>query len=66
MQNLRYTDARQLGPLLAPPAKWQKALYGIFSVGGRYGWSKWEDWLADRIGGHEGVICISILPEPPS
>ena len=56
MQNLQYTDARQPGFVPALPTKSQKACYGILSVGGRYGWNKWEDWLAERDGGHEDVL----------
>ena len=63
LQNLRYTDARYRGPILATPTRWQKGCYGILTVGGRYGWTKWEDWLADQEGGYEEVrntsTCIS-------
>ncbi|KAI9669274.1 MAG: peroxisome assembly protein (Peroxin-2) [Trizodia sp. TS-e1964] len=45
LQNLRYTDARGQSSLYATPSKWQKGLYGLFSVGGRYAWAKWEDWI---------------------
>lgn len=55
LQNLRYTDARHRGPVLAVPKRWQKACYGLFTVGGRYGWTKWEDWLADQEGGYDQV-----------
>ena len=54
LQDLRYTDARHRGPLPASPSKWQKTWYGIFAVGGRYGWTKWEEWLADQEGAYEG------------
>lgn len=53
LQSLSYTDARHRGPGLATPTKWQKALYGLITVGGRYGWVKWEDWLSDQNGGYE-------------
>ncbi|KAF6226162.1 hypothetical protein HO133_009028 [Letharia lupina] len=53
LQNLRYTDARHQGPVSAAPTKWQKGLYGILTVGCRYGWTKWEEWLADQEGGYE-------------
>ena len=55
LQNLRYTDARVTGPTHVSPTKWQKALYGVFTVGGRYSWVKWEDWLADKEGTYEEV-----------
>ncbi|KAI0400187.1 Pex12 amino terminal region-domain-containing protein [Xylaria palmicola] len=51
LQNLKYTDARRGGPVLIPPSKWQKSLYGLVTVGGKYGWTKWEDWLLDRDNG---------------
>lgn len=54
LQDLQYTDARHQGPLAATPSKWQKACYGILSVGGRYSWTKWEEWLIDQDGNHEG------------
>jgi peroxin-2 len=53
LQNLKYTDARNTGPMHLPPAKWQKGLYGLFTVGGRYAWGKWEDWLMEKEGGYE-------------
>ena len=55
LQNLRYTDARHQGPVPATPTTWQKGLYGVLSICGRYGWTKWEDWLADHDGGYEEV-----------
>ena len=67
LQNLRYTDARHRGPVSATPTKWQKGLYGVLTVCGRYGWTKWEDWLADHEGGYEEVpltsrsVFISVL-----
>jgi peroxin-2 len=54
LQNLRYTDARRDGPGLVPPSKWQKGLYGLVTVGGRYLWAKWEDWLLEQDDGFEG------------
>ncbi|KAL8646196.1 MAG: hypothetical protein Q9226_006971 [Calogaya cf. arnoldii] len=59
LQNLQYTDARQAGPLPSTPTRWQKAMYGALSVGGRYGWDKWNVWLADREGNYEqvGIKC---------
>ncbi|PGH17943.1 hypothetical protein AJ79_00842 [Helicocarpus griseus UAMH5409] len=53
LQNLKYTDSRKKGPTLSDPTKWQKALYGLFTVGGRYVWDKWESWLIDQEGGYE-------------
>ncbi|KAL9011337.1 MAG: hypothetical protein Q9173_003805 [Seirophora scorigena] len=55
LQNLRYTDARHPGPVAKAPTRWQKACYGLLSVGGRYGWEKWDMWLADQEGAYQGV-----------
>ncbi|RWQ98511.1 putative peroxisome biosynthesis protein [Paecilomyces variotii] len=53
LQNLKYTDSRSQGPVFSPPTKWQKILYGLFTVGGRYAWDRWESWLIDKQGGYE-------------
>lgn len=53
LQDLQYTDARHSGPLAIAPSKLQKACYGLVTVGGRYGWTKWEEWLSDQDGGYE-------------
>ena len=53
LQNLRYTDAREKSLVPTPPQRWQKALYGLFSVGGRYAWEKWETYLADIEGSYD-------------
>ena len=52
LQNLKYTDARQRGPVLASPTRWQKSLYGLVTVFGAYGWTKWEDWLVNQDDGY--------------
>jgi peroxin-2 len=53
LQNLKFTDARKKGPILVSPSKWQKALYGILTVGGPYVWRRWEDWLVDNDNGYD-------------
>ncbi|TRX96441.1 hypothetical protein FHL15_002713 [Xylaria flabelliformis] len=53
LQNLKYTDARREGPTLTPPSRWQKSLYGLMTVVGKYGWSKWENWLLDQDNGYD-------------
>ncbi|KAI9870922.1 MAG: peroxisome assembly protein (Peroxin-2) [Pleopsidium flavum] len=53
LQNLRYTDARNRSPAHTSPTRWQKSLYGVLTVGGRYVWNKWEDWLVDQEGGYD-------------
>ncbi|KAF2221666.1 Pex12 amino terminal region-domain-containing protein [Elsinoe ampelina] len=54
LQGLRYGDARGgEGGVLGRPTGWQKVVYGVVTVGGRYGWERWEEWLLDREGGRE-------------
>lgn len=53
LQNLRYRDARTHTTTDTTLKIWQKTLYGLFSVGGRYAWTKWEDYLLDVEGGYE-------------
>ncbi|KZM27784.1 peroxisome assembly protein (Peroxin-2) [Ascochyta rabiei] len=45
LQGLRYSDARSSAPSRPPPRPWQKAAYGLVTIGGRYAWSKWEAHL---------------------
>ncbi|KAK2014885.1 hypothetical protein LZ32DRAFT_602941 [Colletotrichum eremochloae] len=52
LQNLKYTDARKNASVLVAPSKWQKSLYGLVTVFGRYGWEKWENWLLDHDDGY--------------
>ena len=52
LQNLRYADARVKNSAFARPTKWQKGFYGLFTVIGRYGWEKWENWLVEQEGGY--------------
>jgi peroxin-2 len=53
LQGLRYSDARDTSLSRPPPKKWQKGLYGLITVFGRYGWAKWENYLLDQEGGYE-------------
>ena len=53
LQNLKFTDARKGGSHLVAPSKWQKALYGLSTVGGRYAWTRWENWLVDNDNGYD-------------
>lgn len=52
LQNLKYTDARQSGPILSPPSRLQKSMYGFVTVFGKYAWTRWEDWLLEQDDGH--------------
>lgn len=58
LQGLQYTDSRSKGPVKAPPTKWQKTMYGLLTVCGRYAWDKWESWLIAQEGGYEEVSCL--------
>ena len=53
LQGLRYTDARDTSLSRPPPRRWQKSAYGLITVLGRYGWGKWEDYLAEAEGGYD-------------
>ncbi len=53
LQNLKFTDARNKGPVLVSPSKWQKTFYGLFTVGGKYAWTKWENWLVESDNGYD-------------
>lgn len=53
LQGLRYTDARQKSAARPVPQRWQKAVYGLVTVVGRYGWEKWEQHLVDLDGGYD-------------
>jgi peroxin-2 len=55
LQGLKYTDSRSKGPVFSSPTKWQKSMYGLLTVGGRYAWDKWESWLIGQEGGYEEV-----------
>ncbi|KAL8797022.1 MAG: hypothetical protein Q9195_000793 [Heterodermia aff. obscurata] len=56
LQHLRYVDARHAGAVPRAPSRWQKAGYGLVSVGGRYAWARWENWLAEKEGEEEGGV----------
>lgn len=43
------------------PSTVQRVLYGLVTVGGRYGWDKWEDWLLDREGGYDASPLVERL-----
>lgn len=53
LQSLKYVDSRSKGPVYSTPTKLQKSLYGLLTVGGRYAWDKWENWLINQEGGYE-------------
>ncbi|KAJ5487311.1 peroxin-2 [Penicillium desertorum] len=53
LQGLKYTDSRSKGPVYSSPTKWQKSIYGLLTVGGRYAWDKWESWLVGQEGGYD-------------
>lgn len=57
LQGLKYIDARNAGPLVTAAgkdaSKWQRGLYGLITVGGRYAWRRWEEYLSSQEGGYE-------------
>jgi peroxin-2 len=53
LQGLRYSDARDKSLARPPPKKWQKGVYGLITVLGRYGWAKWESYLLDAESGYD-------------
>ncbi|PYH95034.1 putative peroxisome biosynthesis protein [Aspergillus ellipticus CBS 707.79] len=53
LQNLKYIDSRSKGPVHSAPTRWQKSVYGLLTVGGRYAWGKWESWLISQESGYE-------------
>lgn len=55
LQGLRYSDARHLGSVPRKPSMWQKGAYGLVTVFGRYGWTRWEEWLTEQDGGYREV-----------
>ena len=61
LQGLRYIDARHGGVVPRAPSMWQKGVYGLFTVGGRYAWQKWEGWLVERAGGEEEVSEMLVI-----
>jgi peroxin-2 len=50
LQGLRYIDARRnldsTNVNERAATRWQRALYGMITVGGRYAWTRWEDRLS--------------------
>lgn len=53
LQGLKYVDARAKSNLRSEATKWQRAVYGIITVGGRYGWSRWEQRLSSLENGYD-------------
>ena len=58
LQGLQYVDSRSKSVVSTPPTTWQKSLYGLFTVGGRYAWEKWENWLIERENGYDEVGLV--------
>lgn len=52
LQGLKYIDAR-VREREKEAGKWQRGLYGLVTVGGRYAWQRWEDWLSNSDNGYE-------------
>ena len=54
LQGLKYIDARENDTAArAEATRWQRAAYGLLTVGGRYAWTRWEDHLSSTESGYE-------------
>ncbi|KAK5132895.1 hypothetical protein LTR08_008415 [Meristemomyces frigidus] len=54
LQGLQYADARHKNPAArATPTAVQKLAYGLLTVGGRYAWTRWEDYLSGLENGYD-------------
>ncbi|EMC99465.1 hypothetical protein BAUCODRAFT_337449 [Baudoinia panamericana UAMH 10762] len=54
LQGLQYVDARGSDSARRkPPTAWQKISYGLVTVGGRYAWTKWSDYLSNAENGYD-------------
>ena len=53
LQGLKYADARPGTIRGAPATKIQRIAYGLLTVGGRYGWARWEEYLSSTENGYE-------------
>lgn len=58
LQGLQYIDARGSIPEEAaarrkPPTAFQKIAYGLVTVGGRYGWQKWQEYVSNQENSYE-------------
>lgn len=53
LQGLKYVDARSENNAAREATKWQRAAYGLITIGGRYGWSRWEDRLSSLENGYD-------------
>jgi peroxin-2 len=53
LQGLKYVDARSHAISGQDATTWQKAAYGLITVGGRYSWQKLQDWLLQEEGGYD-------------
>lgn len=53
LQGLKYVDSRPATVRGAPATKLQRLSYGLLTVGGRYGWSRWEEYLSSVENGYD-------------
>ncbi|KAH9838915.1 Pex2 / Pex12 amino terminal region [Teratosphaeria destructans] len=54
LQGLQYVDARNPNTAArTPPKAWQRLVYGLLTVGGRYAWTRWEQHLSDAENGYD-------------
>lgn len=56
LQGLKYIDARgdpDSNFVRKEATRWQRIVYGLLTVGGRYGWNRWEDRLSSLENGYD-------------
>lgn len=57
LQGLKYIDARgdphEAARIRKEATNWQRALYGLITVTGRYGWTRWEERLSSLDTGYD-------------
>lgn len=57
LQGLKYTDARGLAANInstqQEATKWQRGCHGLITVGGKYFWTRWEDYLSSQENGYD-------------
>ncbi|KAF2858980.1 peroxisomal biogenesis factor 2 [Piedraia hortae CBS 480.64] len=57
LQGLQYMDAREANlAARTSPSRWQKIAYGVLTVGGRYAWTTWEEYLSNQENGYDDSL----------
>ncbi|KHJ33941.1 putative peroxisomal biogenesis factor 2 [Erysiphe necator] len=61
LQNLQFVDDRYRGEGIVAPSKWQKFSYGLISAGGKYAWTRWEEWILNMNVGDDSNRTVKIM-----